>query len=97
MDKTWPLQLGTLGGGNHFIEVSLDERDHVWLVLHSGSRGIGNKLAMRHIGVAKELMKRGDLEFPTGTSPIFEGTASSTPISMTCAGRRSPRGSTATR
>jgi len=37
-------QLGTLGGGNHFIEVCLDERDHVWIMLHSGSRGIGNRI-----------------------------------------------------
>ena len=38
-------QFGTLGSGNHFVEVCLDERDHVWVVLHSGSRGIGNQLA----------------------------------------------------
>src|SRR4051794_24866928 len=36
----WPLQLGSLGSGNHFIEVSLDEADRVWLFLHSGSRGV---------------------------------------------------------
>src|SRR4051794_10601452 len=40
----WRLQLGTLGSGNHFIEVTLDETERVWLFLHSGSRGIGNKL-----------------------------------------------------
>jgi tRNA-splicing ligase RtcB len=50
----WPLQLGSLGSGNHFIEVSLDEADRVWLFLHSGSRGVGNKLASRHIRVAQE-------------------------------------------
>src|SRR6266581_2126449 len=49
----WRLQLGSLGSGNHFIEVSLDERDRVWLFLHSGSRGVGNKLATRHIKVAQ--------------------------------------------
>jgi len=38
----WRLQLGTLGSGNHFIEVSLDEADRLWLFLHSGSRGVGN-------------------------------------------------------
>lgn len=54
----WPLQLGTLGSGNHFIEVTLDEEDSVWLFLHSGSRGVGNRLAMRHIKVAKEMCKR---------------------------------------
>ena len=46
-------QLGTLGGGNHFIEMSLDEDDTVWVVLHSGSRGVGNMLATTHIKVAK--------------------------------------------
>ena len=46
-------QLGTLGGGNHFIEMSLDEDDTVWVVLHSGSRGVGNLLATTHIKVAK--------------------------------------------
>ena len=51
----WRLQLGTLGSGNHFIEVSLDEADRVWLFLHSGSRGVGNKIAQRHIKVAREL------------------------------------------
>ncbi|MGO8859655.1 MAG: RtcB family protein [Acidimicrobiales bacterium] len=51
-------QFGTLGSGNHFVEVCLDERDHVWVVLHSGSRGIGNQLATRHIEGAKGLMKK---------------------------------------
>lgn len=50
-------QFGTLGSGNHFVEVCLDERDHVWVVLHSGSRGIGNQLASTHIKGAKGLMK----------------------------------------
>ena len=50
-------QLGTLGSGNHFVEVCLDERDRVWVVLHSGSRGVGNKLAQHHIKIAKGLMK----------------------------------------
>jgi tRNA-splicing ligase RtcB (3'-phosphate/5'-hydroxy nucleic acid ligase) len=53
--SNWRLQLGTLGSGNHFIEVSLDEADQVWLFLHSGSRGVGNKIAQRHIKVASEL------------------------------------------
>ena len=39
----WQRQLGTLGGGNHFIELCLDEADRVWVMLHSGSRGIGNR------------------------------------------------------
>lgn len=50
----WRLQLGTLGSGNHFIEVSLDEDERVWLFLHSGSRGVGNKLANKHIKIAQE-------------------------------------------
>lgn len=50
-------QFGTLGSGNHFVEVCLDERDQVWVVLHSGSRGIGNQLATDHIKRAKGLMK----------------------------------------
>lgn len=50
----WRLQLGTLGSGNHFIEVSVDEQDRVWLFLHSGSRGVGNKLATGHIAIARD-------------------------------------------
>ena len=50
----WRYQLGSLGSGNHFIEVSLDEDDRVWLFLHSGSRGVGNKLAGKHIRVAQQ-------------------------------------------
>jgi tRNA-splicing ligase RtcB len=48
-------QFGTLGSGNHFVEVCLDEGDRVWTVLHSGSRGIGNQLATRHIATARKL------------------------------------------
>jgi len=50
-------QLGSLGGGNHFIEVCIDTEDSVWLMLHSGSRNIGNRLAQCHISTAKELAK----------------------------------------
>lgn len=49
-------QFGTLGSGNHFVEVCLDGSDSVWLMLHSGSRGVGNKLAQIHINKAKKLM-----------------------------------------
>lgn len=49
----WDLQLGSLGSGNHFIEVCADETDAVWLFLHSGSRGVGNKIAQHHIEVAQ--------------------------------------------
>jgi tRNA-splicing ligase RtcB len=50
-------QLGSLGSGNHFLEICLDESDTVWIVLHSGSRGIGNKLAQVHIKKARGLAK----------------------------------------
>lgn len=58
------LQFGSLGGGNHFIELCLDQNDSIWLVLHSGSRGIGNHLASRHIDRAKGLMRQYFIETP---------------------------------
>ena len=54
-ESTWPLQLGSLGGGNHFIELSEDETGTVWAVLHSGSRGVGNRIAGHYIRVAQKL------------------------------------------
>jgi tRNA-splicing ligase RtcB (3'-phosphate/5'-hydroxy nucleic acid ligase) len=57
-------QLGTLGGGNHFIEVCLDTEDTVWLMLHSGSRNIGNEVATRHIATAKTLHDLNTLPDP---------------------------------
>ena len=57
-------QLGTLGGGNHFIEVCLDTDDNVWLMLHSGSRNIGNEVATRHIATAKTLHDLNTLPDP---------------------------------
>jgi tRNA-splicing ligase RtcB len=60
----WRLQLGSLGSGNHFIEVSLDEDDNVWLFLHSGSRGVGNKLASYHINVAKDFCRAQGATLP---------------------------------
>jgi tRNA-splicing ligase RtcB len=57
-------QLGTLGGGNHFIEVCLDTENFVWLMLHSGSRNIGKELADRHISTAKSLWKLSELPSP---------------------------------
>jgi tRNA-splicing ligase RtcB len=50
--------MGTLGGGNHFIEVCLDEHDSVWIMLHSGSRGVGNKIGTYFIEQAKKEMER---------------------------------------
>jgi len=58
------VQLGTLGGGNHFIEVCLDTEDNVWLMLHSGSRNIGKELAERHIATAKSLHRLNELPAP---------------------------------
>jgi tRNA-splicing ligase RtcB len=71
----WALQLGTLGGGNHFIEVSLDEDDNVWAFLHSGSRGIGNKIAQHHIAVAARLCKQWWIQLPDpDLAYLVEGT-----------------------
>ena len=56
--------MGTLGTGNHFIEVCLDEQDKVWVMLHSGSRGIGNKIGSHFISKAKEDMERYFIHLP---------------------------------
>ena len=61
---SWARQIGTLGGGNHFIEICLDEADRVWIMLHSGSRGIGNKIGQYFIGKAKEVIAKTDVELP---------------------------------
>jgi tRNA-splicing ligase RtcB len=72
---TASTQFGTLGSGNHFVEVCLDEDDRVWVVLHSGSRGIGNQLAMRAIDEAKGLMKQYFVELADPDLAYFvEGT-----------------------
>ncbi|TAK71017.1 MAG: RtcB family protein [Actinomycetota bacterium] len=57
-EETAATQFGTLGSGNHFVEVCLDQDDVVWTVLHSGSRGIGNQIATIHIEGARALMAR---------------------------------------
>lgn len=57
-------QMGSLGGGNHFIEVCLDTDHQVWLMLHSGSRNIGNMLAKNHIDTAKDLAKLANIRLP---------------------------------
>ncbi|WP_265444500.1 RtcB family protein [Flexivirga meconopsidis] len=62
--KRWKLQLGSLGSGNHFIELSLDEQDRVWLFLHSGSRGVGNRIAQRHITVARDQCAKWWISLP---------------------------------
>jgi tRNA-splicing ligase RtcB len=71
----WRLQLGSLGSGNHFIEVSLDEQDRVWLFLHSGSRGVGNRLAVKHIRTAVAECKKWWISLPDpDLSYLVEGT-----------------------
>jgi tRNA-splicing ligase RtcB len=56
--------LGTLGTGNHFIEMCLDEEDLVWIVLHSGSRGVGNRIGSHFIELAKQDMRRWFINLP---------------------------------
>ena len=67
LERFWeraPRHLGTLGTGNHFIEVCLDESDNVWVMLHSGSRGPGNAVGRYFIELAKEEMKRWFIQIP---------------------------------
>ena len=61
----WQRQIGTLGGGNHFIEVCLDEQGRVWVMLHSGSRGIGNAIGRYFIALAREEMLALDAKLPS--------------------------------
>jgi len=62
--RTWTQQIGTLGGGNHFIELCLDENDDVWIMLHSGSRGVGNVIGRYFIAMAKKDMTRHQARLP---------------------------------
>ena len=57
-------QLGTLGGGNHFVELCLDEKDDVWIMLHSGSRNVGKTIGETAIGMARELAIKHDRRLP---------------------------------
>ena len=68
----WELQLGSLGSGNHFIEVSADEGDAIWLFLHSGSRGVGNKIAQHHIGVAQRMIQKKGIRLPDADLAYLE-------------------------
>lgn len=65
------VQMGTLGGGNHFLEVCADDEGVVWVVLHSGSRNIGKELAEFHIGQAQKLPHNQDL--PDRNLAVFVG------------------------
>ncbi|MGQ5524020.1 RtcB family protein [Chitinimonas sp. PSY-7] len=62
--RTWICQLGTLGGGNHFIELCLDQDQRVWIMLHSGSRGAGNVIGRYFIEAAKKDMRRHQQNLP---------------------------------
>lgn len=74
--KSWAQQLGSLGSGNHFIEVTADETQTVWLFLHSGSRGVGNRIAQHHIGVAQRYTENHWIELPDrDLAYLVEGTA----------------------
>ncbi|WP_278260121.1 RtcB family protein [Nocardioides convexus] len=97
--KRWDLQLGTLGSGNHFIEVTLDEEHRVWLFLHSGSRGVGNRIAQHHINLAREPVREVvDQGSPTRTWPTSpRAPTSSGPTSTRCGGPSGTRCSTARR
>jgi tRNA-splicing ligase RtcB len=71
----WARQIGTLGGGNHFIELCLDEDDRVWVMLHSGSRGIGNKIGQYFIEKAREVIAKTDVQLPDrDLAYLVEGT-----------------------
>jgi len=67
----WAQQLGTLGGGNHFIEVCLDESDRVWAMLHSGSRGIGNAIGSYFIELAKKDALKSNARLPDADLAYF--------------------------
>jgi len=63
-NETWLCQIGTLGGGNHFIELCIDEAGRVWIMLHSGSRGIGNVMGRYFIAAAQKDMRRHQIRLP---------------------------------
>jgi tRNA-splicing ligase RtcB len=74
--SSWAHQLGTLGGGNHFIEVCLDEANRVWVMLHSGSRGIGNAIGTYFIELARRDAERNHVQLPDRDLAYFpEGAA----------------------
>lgn len=70
LEKAAP-QLGTLGSGNHFIELCLDENQDVWVMLHSGSRGVGNMIGRHFIEKAKKRMEQYFISLPDGDLAYF--------------------------
>ena len=74
--QTWIRQLGTLGGGNHFIELCIDENEDVWVMLHSGSRGVGNVIGQYFISKAREEVIKNNVHLPDKDLAYFnQGTA----------------------
>ncbi len=78
LPQTWVCQMGTLGGGNHFIEVCIDQQDSVWIMLHTGSRGLGNAMGRYFISLAKRNMPpevnlpNKDLAYFTEGTELFD-------------------------
>jgi tRNA-splicing ligase RtcB (3'-phosphate/5'-hydroxy nucleic acid ligase) len=70
--QNWVYQMGTLGGGNHFIEVCLDEANQVWVMLHSGSRGIGNAIGTYFIELARRDAERSQIRLPDRDLAYFQ-------------------------
>jgi len=66
------LQFGTLGGGNHFIEISKDQDDNSWAIVHTGSRGVGHYLATKHMNIAKRLMQEKNIILPDPDLAYFD-------------------------
>ena len=76
LEKLSLSQAGTLGGGNHFYEMCLDENDEVWIMLHSGSRGVGNAIGQYFIEIAKKDMEKHYIHLPDkNLAYLTEGTS----------------------
>ncbi|HEX7250224.1 MAG TPA: RtcB family protein [Burkholderiales bacterium] len=69
--SSWAHQMGSLGGGNHFIELCLDESNAAWVMLHSGSRGIGNAIGSYFIELAKKDVERNAIHVPDSNLAYF--------------------------
>lgn len=80
--SNWIYQMGTLGGGNHFIELCLDEMQRVWIMLHSGSRGIGNGMGNYFIELARKDMERWFISYQIVIWPISQRAASISMITL---------------
>lgn len=96
VSMTWQSQLGSLGAGNHFIELTSDADGVVRVMLHSGSRGVGNVMASRFIGIAREKALGGKVRLPDPRSlGSMRAPMTSTTTWMRSTGRRPMRRSTA--